>query len=90
MSEKKLKFFNMRNNEEIGDYSADLKNFLAAHLLEPDESDEDFFIEYQSLKVLESKARTEEEQEFVKAIREVLEKEVGQSGIDIYHKDGEA
>ncbi|GMT48944.1 MAG: hypothetical protein IEMM0008_0483 [bacterium] len=81
-----MKLYNMRNNEELGPFDEKLLAFLSKYLLKEGESDEDFFVHFDNLKVLKKNAKGEEEKELVTILKETLEKEVGQSGIDIYYE----
>ncbi len=81
-----MKLYNMRNNEELGPFDDELLEFLSKHLLEEGESDEDFFITFDNLRILDENAQGEGEKDLVAVLKVVLAKEVGQSGIDIYYE----
>ncbi|MDH5680060.1 MAG: hypothetical protein OEZ36_00615 [Spirochaetota bacterium] len=81
-----MKFYNMRTNEVITDYSDELFQFLKEHTLEEGDSDEDFFVNHSQISSLSKKASSTEEKEFVDALKAALKGEVGRSGIDIYYE----
>ncbi len=76
----------MRNNEELGPFNEGLLEFLSEHLLKEGESDEDFFITFDNLRILDENAQGEEEKDLVTVLKAALEKEVGQSGLDVYYE----
>ncbi len=81
-----MKLYNMRNNEELCPFNEKLLAFLSKHLLKEGESNEDFFVNFDNLKILGENAKGEEEKNLVTTLKGTLEKEVGQSGIDIYYE----
>ncbi len=76
----------MRNNEELYTINNHLLNFLKEHLIKEGESDEDFFISFSNISLLEEKSHTDQEKEMVSILRRALEGEIGQSGMDIYYE----